>query len=121
MISEDITGNPVKKVSIHDAVSGAALATDVFGENCGEPAWSPDGTKILAICGVDPNGVVTESKIGDLRGADVAADGMTVSNIHTVVAQAAGQGRPAYPSFSPDSQWIAFGRPTAGSYTLRRW
>jgi len=113
LVSND--GGPNNDLSIHDSATGAMLAPNVFGANCGEPAWSPDGAKLAGICGVSTSSWIFDSSNGDLQVADIAADGVTVSNIQTIVPKAGGVGRPAYPSFSPGSEWLAFGRPTAGS------
>ena len=42
-------------------------------------------------------------------------DGISVADIKTIVPQAGGVGRPAYPNFSPGSEWIVYGRPTQGA------
>ncbi|NUP10245.1 MAG: hypothetical protein HOW73_29700 [Polyangiaceae bacterium] len=99
---------------IIDSANGAILNPNAIGNNCAEPAWSPDGKKIAAICGVT-NSWVFDSYQGELVTADVGADGVSVSSPVTIVSQAAGVGRPAYPSFSPGSEYIAYGRPTQGS------
>jgi hypothetical protein len=108
-----------KTLRIIDAVGGQTLVNNAFQGNssaaCGEPAWSPDGAKIAGVCGMTGGGWTFDSSTGDLTVADVAPDGVTVTNPKTIVPMAGGVGRPAYPSFSPGSEWIAFGRPTQGS------
>ncbi len=99
---------------IADANNGAILNPDAMGANCAEPAWSPDGTKLAAICGVSGGGWAFDSFTGNLSIADVGPDGFTVSNQQVIIPQGS-PGRPAYPSFTPGSEWIVFGRPTAGS------
>jgi hypothetical protein len=103
-----------KQLFIADATTGAILNKGVMGPQCGEPAWSPDGKKIAAICGVSNSFWIFDSNEGELKVADIAADG-SLSNEAVIVPQAGQQGRPAYPSFSPGSEWISFGRPTQGS------
>lgn len=106
-------------IRIIDGNTGAELNPNAMGTGCGEPAWSPDGTKLAAICGSSNGGQwFFDEMTGYLTMADVAADGFTVTNQQTIVPQAGGQGRPAYPSFSPGSEWIAFGRPTQGSRSI---
>jgi len=115
LVSNDGTGTN-ERLRIIDATSGNTLNDNAMGNDCGEPAWSPDGTKIAAICGMNSGfGWMFDSSTGYLATADVAADGVTVSNLMTLVGQGGQQGRPAYPSFSPGSKYIAYGRPTAGS------
>jgi hypothetical protein len=108
--------NNSRILRIIDANNGVTLNPNAMGNGCGEPAWSPDGTKIAGICNMSGGGFWTfDVTGGNLTVADVAADGVTVSNIQNIVPQAGGVGRPAYPSFSPGSEWITYGRPTTGS------
>jgi hypothetical protein len=106
-------GAGVNQLRIVDSTTGQVLNPDAMGQGCAEPAWSPDGLKMAAICGTTSSWVF-DSYSGFLSIADVAPDGVTLSNQTTIVPQGS-PGRPAYPSFTPDSQWIVFGRPTAGS------
>ncbi len=103
------------RLRIIDSTSGQVLNDNAMGPMCGEAAWSPDGKKMAAICGLTSANWIFDASGGYLATADVAADGVTVTNINQIVPQAGGQGRPAYPSFSPGSEWLAFGRPTQGS------
>ena len=105
------------RLRIVDSSNGAVLNDNAMGNMCGEPAWSPTGKKISAICNLTSSSWIFDAFGGDLMVADVADDGFTVSNITTLVPQAGGQGRPAYPSFSPGGEFIAFGRPNQGSRT----
>ncbi|MBK6517968.1 MAG: hypothetical protein IPM79_23425 [Polyangiaceae bacterium] len=116
LVSND--GGAVDQLRIVDSTTGQVLNPNALGDNCAEPAWSPDGTKLSAICGINSNGWAFDSNTGNLMLADVAADGTTVSNISTLVPQAAGAGRPAYPSFTPGSEYIAYGRTTYGSRSV---
>ncbi len=115
ILSNDDSGSSSKLLTIVDANTGAALAGNVMGTGCGEPAWSPDGTKLAAICGLGAGGWVFDVGTGHLSVADVAPNGFTVSNVQTIIPQAGAPGRPAYPSFAPGSEFIAYGRPTQGS------
>jgi hypothetical protein len=115
IVSNDDASGVNRLLTIVDGTTGGALAGNVMGTGCGEPAWSPDGTKLAAICGLGPGGWIFDSYQGHLATADVAADGFTVSNVQTIVPQGGDAGRPAYPSFAPGSELIAYGRPTQGS------
>jgi Tol biopolymer transport system component len=106
-----------KQLNILDAMTGQVLNQGVMGPQCGEPAWSPDGKKIAAICGVSNSFWIFDSNEGNLKVADIAADG-SLTNEAIIAPKAGGQGRPAYPSFSPGSEWISFGRPTSGSRSV---
>lgn len=117
IVSNDDSGqnNQNKILRIVDAANGAVLNGNAMGNGCIEPAWSPDGLKVAAICGASGFGWGFDANTGNLAVADVAADGFTVGGVTQIVPQAGGQGRPAYPSFTSDSAYIAFGRPTSGS------
>jgi hypothetical protein len=108
-------GSTSEFLRIVDPSNGQVLNQNAMGNGCGEPAWSPDGTKLAAICNMTGGGWMFDDTSGDLSIADVAADGITVSNKKVIAPKAGGTGRPAYPSFAPGSEYIAFGRPTSGS------
>jgi len=117
LVSTDGSGS--HGLRIVDSATGGILNPNVLPGSCAEPAWSPDGTKIAAICGTSGGfGWAFDSPTGELTMGDVGPDGFTVSNVQTIVPQAGQQGRPAYPSFSPGSEWLAFGRPTQGSRSI---
>jgi hypothetical protein len=104
------------RLRINDSNTGATLNGDVFPSSaCGEPAWSPDGKKIAAVCNLQGGGWTFDATGGDLVVADVADDGFSIGQPSTVSPSGEGQGRPAYPSFSPGSNWLVYGRPTAGA------
>lgn len=114
--SNDAASSPSNtQLNIIDSTTGQTLVNNAMGFGCGEAAWSPDGKKLSAICGLGGGGWVFDATSGYLAVADYDAATNVVSNVSQIVSQAAGQGRPAYPSFSPGSEWIAFGRPTQGS------
>ncbi|MBK8942604.1 MAG: hypothetical protein IPM79_34680 [Polyangiaceae bacterium] len=113
LVSNDGDWGNTVNLRVVDAVTGVVLNNDAMGANCGEPAWSPDGLKMAAICGVT-NSWIFDSYSGYMVTADVAADGITTSNLQTIVPQGS-PGRPAYPSFAPGNEYIAYGRPTQGS------
>ena len=117
IVSNDGDWQGTTRLRIVNTANGAVLNDNAMGNMCGEPAWSPDGKKLSAICNLNSSSWIFDASGGDLFTADVADDGVTVSNISMLVPKAGGQGRPAYPSFSPGSEWIAFGRPDQGSRT----
>lgn len=117
LISNDGDWQGTTRLRIFDLPSGSVVNDNAMGNMCGEPAWSPTGKKIAAICNLNSSSWIFDATGGNLTVADVADDGVTVSNIQTLVSQAGGQGRPAYPSFSPGGDYIAYGRPTQGSRT----
>jgi hypothetical protein len=117
LISNDSASSPAgSAMNIIDAQSGQVLVPSAMGVGCGEPAWSPDGKKIAGICGLGGSGWIFDASSGNLTVADIDASGTLISNQLSIVSSFDGQsGRPAYPTFSPGSEWIAFGRPTSGS------
>jgi hypothetical protein len=116
--AEFTNGAGLSMLNIVDANTGSVLVNGALPAGCGEPAWSPDGKHLAGVCAMSGSGNFTwDSPYGNLTLADVAPDGTTVSNIQTIVPQGS-PGRPAYPSFSPDSAYIAFGRPTTGARSI---
>ena len=105
---------PLKVV---DAVNRNIINQNAMGSGCGEPAWSPDGTKIAGICNLSGGGWIFDATGGNLAIANIDA-ASNVSGQQILVPQGALPGRPAYPTFSPDGQYIAYGRPTYGSRSI---
>jgi hypothetical protein len=102
-------------LSIRDSKTGVVKVPSALGAACGEPAWSPDGKHLAGICGMSGGGWDFDSPTGNVTIA--SWNGTQVSGVTQLVAQGS-PGRPAYPSFSPDSQYVAFGRPTSGSRSI---
>ncbi|MBA3550120.1 MAG: hypothetical protein H0T76_26885 [Nannocystis sp.] len=116
LLSDNTGGNAGSTVlKVIDTMTKQVLNPDVLGPGCGEPAWSPDGTKIAATCGYGGFGWTFDASNGDLVIADVNPDGVTISNKKILVPKLGEVGRPAYPNFSPGNEWVVFGRPTQGS------
>jgi len=117
-ISNNFSGSkPAQNSSIDiiDGVSGQQVLPSALPAGCGEPAWSPDGTMLAGICGMDGYGWTFDSFNGDLTIATLNAAQNQVMSQKVVVAKGGLQGRPAYPTFTPDSKYLAYGRPTYGS------
>lgn len=102
-------------VNIIDALSGAQVLPAALPQGCGEPSWSPDGTMLAAICGMTGSGWTFDSSTGDLTIAHLNATQDQVVDQKIVVPKGNLPGRPAYPSFTPDSKHIVYGRPESGS------
>jgi hypothetical protein len=117
LVSNDGDWNGNTRLRIVDANTGATLNDNAMGNMCGEPAWSPTGKKIAAICNLSSSSWIFDASGGELFTADVMDDGITVVVPSKLVPQGGGQGRPAYPSFSPGGEYISFGRTTQGSRT----
>jgi len=113
LISADQFGGYAMKLV--DTKTGTVLNPSVFQQfgNSGEPAWSPDGKKIAAIANMQAFGWTFDAPSGDLVVADHSNG--TFSNYKVIVPSSGPQGRPAYPSFAPTSDWLTYGRPTQGS------
>lgn len=108
------SNNDARTLNVISA-TGSMITPGVLGSNCGEPAWSPDGKKIAGICNLQGGFWTFDASSGDMFIADIDPTGTQITNSTMIVPQAGGTGRPAYPSFSPDSAFLAYGRPTVGS------
>ncbi len=116
--SDNYSGTkPAQQAAIHiiNSQNGQKILNNAFPAGCGEPAWSPDGTMLAGICGMDGFGWTFDSYNGDLKIATLNKMQNQVMSSKTIVTKAQGQGRPAYPTFTPDSKYLAFGRPLGGS------
>ena len=93
------------KLHLVDVASGAPLASglDAFTDKVADPAFSPDG-KLLAFSGNAIGGYPVEFSSSSLD--VIAFDGAGFGARQTIVP-AAGKAL-AFPSFSPDSQWLVY-------------
>jgi WD40 repeat protein len=91
--------------------STAVLATlQIPGGYPGHPEWSGDGQHIAFSWRQEANGYVFTNST--LWITDVDLNGPSFSGAHQIVANDSMWPTVTYPSFSPDSQWIAFQRAT---------
>lgn len=104
-------------VALADTSTGLLLpsALDGLSSLC-DPVFSPDGTKLALAtrCGQgDPLAYPVQYTTSDLSVFDLSGGAApavpTLSNLRTVTAGGAGDAF-AYPSFSPDSQWLVVQR-----------
>ncbi|NUO54511.1 MAG: hypothetical protein HOV80_37175 [Polyangiaceae bacterium] len=96
------------KLSTKD--SNAVLATLSPGGAPGHPAWSKDGNKVAFSIRTNGNGLdFTQSTLWI---TDVTESPPAFSNTGIIVANDATRPTVTFPTFSPDSQWIAFERST---------
>lgn len=104
-----------------DPRTGAAVptaGTPLPTANASHPAWSPDGTMVAFInnitSGGGPAGWAVDYDRGDLQVIPASA-GDTFGPPANLVAASqvpANFAAPSWPTFSPDSQWIAYGAGT---------
>lgn len=74
------------------------------------PAWSGDNTKVAFSVRTDGNGL--DFTTSTLWMTDVDPQGFSFSNTKKIVDNVAGFPTVTFPTFSPDSQWVAFERST---------
>jgi hypothetical protein len=74
------------------------------------PAWSGDSGKIAFAVRTDGNGL--DFNTATLWTTDVDLQSHLFSNTHQVVANTSTRSAVVYPTWSPDSQWLAFERST---------
>ena len=77
------------------------------------PAWSPDGTKIAYVALPGAGGWGGDSNQGDIgivpvTGPDTLGAAVTVHSGASLAGETPSGNADAYPTWSPDSQWLAF-------------
>ncbi|HEY5934335.1 MAG TPA: hypothetical protein VIU61_06870, partial [Kofleriaceae bacterium] len=101
-----------------DPRTGAAVTTagvPLPAANASHPAWSPDGTAVAFInnitAGGGPAGWAVDYDRGDLQIIPASAGDTfgAPTDVVAVAQQPAQFAAPSWPTFSPDSQWIAYG------------
>lgn len=118
LYSDNFSGTkPAGSAAMHiiSSANGAPILPGAMPAGCGEPAWSPDGTMIAGICGLSGGGWTFDSSSGGLVVSLLNAGQNQVVSTQMIVPQGGLPGRPAYPTFTPDSKHLAYGRPTSGS------
>ncbi|MDI1444364.1 hypothetical protein [Polyangium sp. 6x1] len=95
------------RMRMKDATTGAPIASelDAIGDKTADPAFSPDG-KLLAFSSNVTGSYPVEFSRADLDVFDFDAGTNALANRRQIVA--AGNLAIAFPSFSPDSQWILY-------------
>ncbi|RMH40227.1 MAG: hypothetical protein D6689_14385 [Deltaproteobacteria bacterium] len=99
------------RLELIDAATGTvvpAMGAGLPAAGAAHPTWSPDGTAIAFIANHDGAWPV-DFTLGDL--AVIPVTGPDSFGAPVVLRAADGMAN-AWPTFSPDSQWIAFGRGT---------
>lgn len=103
--------NVETRLFLLDAKTGAelpTLGTPLPADKAAHPTWSPDGSTIAYIANHDGGWAVDFTK-GDL--AVLPVTGADTFGPTAILRPADGMAN-TWPSFSPDSNWIAFGRGT---------
>jgi hypothetical protein len=102
-------------LEVIDPINGATVATTGLPTTgVAHPAWSPDGTSVVLVnnirSGPNPAGWAVDYDRGDL--AVMSSNGDTFGAVTTLVPAAAVDpafAAPSWPTFAPDSKWIAYG------------
>jgi hypothetical protein len=109
-----------KRMNLVDAVSGQAVpsALDSMVDVC-DPVFSPDGTKLALATSCDPGfGYPVEFRTSNLSLFDFAQPTRAFTNLRDIVTSTGIGDAIAFPSFSPDSQYVFFQR---GSYSRAKY
>lgn len=102
-------------LTVIDPMNGASVATTGLPTSgVAHPAWSPDGSSVALVTnvrsGANPAGWAVDYDRGDLAVMPVTGD--TFGAPATLVPASAVDpafAAPSWPSFAPDSEWIAYG------------
>jgi hypothetical protein len=105
--------NQGTSLSVIDPRNGAAVPTNgtpLPATGAAHPAWSPDGSSVAYISNIDGTWAV-DYTAGDLSVISSTANDTFGPSTTLVTSAAAGAGfsAPSWPTFSPDSNWIAYG------------
>ncbi len=108
--------NPGNSLQLVDPKTGQAVAaqgTPLPASGAAHPAWSPDGTQVAYIANTN-GGWAVDYTSGDLQVIPVTGPD-TFGPPQQLVANSSGDPAfktPSWPTYSPDSQWIAYGAGT---------
>ena len=99
-------------LSLFDSTNALATLAAPAGSYPARPVWSPDGTKIAYSVRTDGNGSQFTHAALWVTGVDLVAPGFNNPSPSPIVAGDASRPTVTYPTFSPDSKWLAFQRST---------
>jgi hypothetical protein len=95
-------------ITLFDANTGAEVMDIATQKTAAMPNWSPDGTKIVYV-GCNGSASALEARDCGLYTQEWNASSASFSNETLIAANPSGTTH-YYPTFSPDSQWVAFNR-----------